>query len=307
MSVKENDVEAKSVCGACGATEVVALDGKGMDPLPGSTPGQWMEPDGAGFIKKRRRAKRRMRTIGAVAATHPKGKSAEEGEEVAIDAAPTLEEINDMAAEVFGVKVVDSGYGEAGDLFIVQMQKDDEYYEAIFDGKSARMLNWAVLDSDLIGLKTGEPSTTVGPAEVTELALKTIQGEVINVVTDTYEGQEVWVAEMTGEDGNDHDIYVSLDGVVVGSDTYEVGLKSDPAADATTPPEAAPVAPEVSPDALPAEDDAVAPVDELAPVAPAPDEVVDSSDAGDATLEKSAVVTPAFMALVAEFQSLETS
>lgn len=311
-------MDVKTVCGACGATEVVALDEKGMQPLPGKPPAQWFEPDGAGFIKKRRRKNRRMRTIGAVAATHPVGKDGEpvEGEvkeDEGIDAPFTIDELREFTTEYFDAKVLDDGQSEDGELYLARLEmKNGVVREAWFNVKTAELLDVLRVDPEELGLN--ETGDIISMDDASALALKTVEGEVLAVVAENWNDQDVWIAEMVGKDGNDHDVYISLDGVVVGHDTYEVGLKSvEPASETDPAVEVKAGAAQPYDDLTPASDDpdnvandpAEAHGGNTAGKEPevAPDEAPEGEEGGEGVEEKSAV-TPEFMAAVAEFTAL---
>lgn len=265
---------SKTVCGSCGAVESVAIDekglmpgfgqtgevvGSGMQELSGDTPGQSNEPDGAGFIKKRKKAKkRRLVTLGAWDAIIPEGKkSLAEDDDYDVDAylcgadrkvytgsdgpcagcaggcssekgLPSLLEVEGLAEGDFGMKILDSGYGAQADLYIVQMErKDGRVVEAMYDGSTAELQGWALLSDELVSEKSIEGvSKVITTDEASDIALKTVQGEVTGVAADQFEGQDAWVVEMTNSEGAPVDVYVGLDGTTLGYDTYDVGLKS---------------------------------------------------------------------------------
>lgn len=247
-------MNVKSVCGACGE---VAVEVKGMMPLPGHIPGQENEPDGAGFIKKRRAAKkRRLHTLGAVAAEH-QGKSGEdddsfmcaaskkmmaEGADVCDDCPGgckseksllSLIEAEGLAEELFEAEVTDSAYSAKNDAMIVQMRvADGRFVEAFWDAKTADFKGWIFVkaaEEEIAGLSDDE---------IQAIAVKTIEGEVTGMVNDTFENETAWAVSLTGADGNEYDVFVSPDGKVLGYDIYETEMKAADPEDEEDPEEA---------------------------------------------------------------------
>jgi hypothetical protein len=126
------------------------------------------------------------------------------------------------------MKILDSGYGAQADLFIVQMErKDGRVVEAMYDGSTAELQGWALLSDELISEKSIEGvSKVITTDEASDIAMKTIEGEVTGVAADQFEGQDAWVVEMTNTEGAPVDVYVGLDGTTLGYDVYDVGLKT---------------------------------------------------------------------------------
>lgn len=220
-------MDIKSVCGNCG---VVSVAEKGMEPLPGKTPGQWHQPDGAGYIAKRRKAKkRRVRTL--LGANTPLTIVKDAQEEVSGDG-PSLAEITDLAEETFSLKAVASGYSVESDMYVIQLAREDgRVSEAIFDAK-AELQQWTLMDEDFVVEKKSAPGTLTS-VEIADIALKSEEifegSTVLQVLAEDFEGQEAWVVEATGKDGAEYDIYVSADGTVLGHDDYSIDLKSEEA------------------------------------------------------------------------------
>lgn len=249
----------KTVCGSCGAVEVSQIDEKGMDPLPGKAPGQWFEPDGAGLIAKRKRGKkRRLRTLGAWDAKIPEGKSFEDAD-VEVEAficgmdrkvyesaegpcaacpggcseekgLPSLVEVEGMAEEDFGTKILGSGFGSQADLFIVQMEHKDglRVIEAHYSGSTGELLGFITLDDSMLTEKAYEEGVEIMSADqAADIALKGFGGEVLTVGADQFEGQDAWVVEMENDKGDSLDVFVGLDGTTLGYDLYEKAVPSD--------------------------------------------------------------------------------
>ena len=150
---------------------------------------------------------------------------------------PTILEVEGLAEEMFGGKVLDSGYGYNSDLFLVEMQrKDGKVIEVIFDGTSSECVGWQLLNDNVLGVVNEksalESSNIIGVDEAAEIAVKSIEGEVIAVDADKFEGIDAWVAEINGIDGKSYDVYVGLDGEVLGYDAYTAEEAADIEAEA---------------------------------------------------------------------------
>ena len=239
-------VPGSKVCGKCGAMAVEVKspseDGEEVIDAKGGMMGyEGMSSMDMDPAKKRRAArKRRIESMGM--------KSAEIGEEDYLCAyerkmhpgsampcascpggcapeqgLPTILEIEGIAEEMFGGKVLDSGYGEMHDLFLVHVErKDGKPVEAFFDGTTGECEGWQVLHINTNGQKSAvlENMSVIGMADAMEIAVKSIDGEVVMVDADEFDGSDVWVVEIEGKDGMYHDVFVDLNGNVVGSEQW---------------------------------------------------------------------------------------
>jgi hypothetical protein len=136
---------------------------------------------------------------------------------------PTLLEVQGLAEDMLAGKVLDSGYAESTDIFVVDVQrKDGKVAEAFYDGTTAECLGWTLLDDNLIGEKSAmQPYTIISINEAAEIATKSLPGEVMSVDADVFEGYDVYAVEIEGKDGKSYDGYVSLDGELLGYDEYD--------------------------------------------------------------------------------------
>lgn len=136
---------------------------------------------------------------------------------------PTLLEVQGLAEGMLGGKVLDSGYAESTDIFVVDVQrKDGRIAEAFYDGVTAECLGWNLLDDAMIGEKSAQqPFDIVSGAEAAEIAVKTLPGQVMGVDADVFEGYDVYAVAIEGADGKSYDGFVSLDGELLGYDEYD--------------------------------------------------------------------------------------
>jgi hypothetical protein len=238
------------VCGKCGAM-AVQVKGPGMnyedemdeDAKPaqgemGEEPMEAMEED---EIKRRMAArKRRMESMNVKSAEWddfsyvcgferkmlggtsepcaacPGGCAPEQG-------LPTLIEVEGLAEMEIGGKALDSGYSDVADLFLVDVErKDGRIAEVTFDGTTGECLGWQLLDDNLLGEKSAfEPVELISIEDAVGIASKTIFGDVVNIDADNFDGFDAYAVEIDGIDGKSYDVFVSLDGKVLGYDEYE--------------------------------------------------------------------------------------
>lgn len=137
---------------------------------------------------------------------------------------PTLLEVQGLAEEMLSGKVLDSGYADAADVFVVDVQlKSGKIAEAVFDGSTAECLGWQLLDENLLSEKSAMPNLDIISIETASaVATKTIFGDVVHVDADMFEGYDAYAVEINGVDGKSYDVFVSLDGEVLGYDAYEM-------------------------------------------------------------------------------------
>ena len=136
---------------------------------------------------------------------------------------PSLLEIEGMAESMFAGKVLDSGYADEVDIFVVDVQrKDGKPVEAYFDGSSGECMGWHLLNEDLIGeVATVPGQKVISFSEASAIATKSIDGEVVSVDADMFDGYDAYAVEIEGLDGKSYDVYVGVDGEILGFDEYE--------------------------------------------------------------------------------------
>ena len=130
---------------------------------------------------------------------------------------PTLIEIEGIAADTFDGKVTDSGYSTDHDVFLVAMDRksDGEGIVVMFDGSTAECVGWRKKD---IGFSEVE---VIGFNDAKEIALKSIDGEFVDVETDVYNGQDAYVVNIKTGESEATDVYVGLGGEILAVDTLD--------------------------------------------------------------------------------------
>lgn len=147
---------------------------------------------------------------------------------------PALIEIEGMAEDMFRGKVLDSGYSDEADLFVVDVErKDGKPVEIFFDGSTGEVMGWHQLSNDVLQVKSAlENKTMISFGEAADIAVKSVEGDIVAVEPDVFEGFDVYAVEIDGINGKSYDVFVSLDGEVLGYDEYTQEEASDIEAEA---------------------------------------------------------------------------
>ena len=147
---------------------------------------------------------------------------------------PGLLHVEGIAEDMFAGKVLDSGYSSDADMFVVDVQaKDGRSVEVFIDGTTAEVLGWHKLDEDSFEQKSALDSMMViNFQEAAEIAVKSIEGDVVAIEPDMFEGFDAYAVEINGIDGKSYDVFVGLDGEVLGYDRYEPEQAADIEAEA---------------------------------------------------------------------------
>lgn len=136
---------------------------------------------------------------------------------------PGLLEVEGIAETEFKGVVIDSGYSADADMFVVDVQvKDGSVREVFIDGTTAEIVGFHKLDDDILEKKSAiDEMMVIGFVDAAEIAVKAIDGTVVAVEPDVFEGIDSYAVEIDGVDGKSYDVFVGLDGEVLGYDKYE--------------------------------------------------------------------------------------
>lgn len=136
---------------------------------------------------------------------------------------PGLLHVEGLAEDMFDGKVLDSGYSAEADMFVVDVEaKDGRALEIFIDGTSAEVLGWHKLDGSAFEQKSlVDEMMLIDFNDAAEIAVKSIEGNVVAVEPDVFEGFDAYAVEIDGLDGKSYDVFVSLDGEVLGYDKYD--------------------------------------------------------------------------------------
>jgi len=249
----------QKVCGKCGAAaETIEAKSEGwvtaetpevkggMSPMESMASDVEDEMDSDPIAKRKKARKKRMETMGVksgefdddafvcaferkmlagtsqVCAQCPGGCASEAD-------MPSLLEVEGIAEDMFSGKVLDSAYADETDIFIVDVQrKDGKPVEIFFDGTSGEVMGWHLLNEKVLGeVAEIAGEKVISFNEAAEIAVKSVEGEVISVDADMFEGYDAYAVEVEGEDGKSYDVFVSLDGEVLGWDEYDAEEAAD--------------------------------------------------------------------------------
>jgi hypothetical protein len=136
---------------------------------------------------------------------------------------PGLLHVEGIAEQEFKGLVIDSGYSAEADMFVVDVQvKDGSVREVFIDGTTAEIVGFHKLDDNIFEQKSAvDELMVISFVEAAEIAIKSIDGTVIAVEPDVFEGIDSYAVEIDGIDGKSYDVFVGLDGEVLGYDRYE--------------------------------------------------------------------------------------
>ena len=135
---------------------------------------------------------------------------------------PSLLEVEGMVENAINGKVLDSGYSEKADTFVLDVErKDGTPVEVFVDGASGEILGWHRLEMDSVQFKqANQGRVIIGFNDAAEIATKSVQGDVVAVEPDIFEGFDAYAVEIEGIDGKSYDVFVDLEGNILGYDEY---------------------------------------------------------------------------------------
>ena len=248
------------VCGKCGAMAVQTKKTEEMmeEELPEEEMSEEMDEEGKGMgyggmsdveigdrmAKRKRNRMRRMESMGMksddmtddlfICAYSREMKSLNSGPCADCNGGclsngtdPDLLEIEGLAEDTLNGKVLDSGYSDEYDMFIVQVErKDGQSVEAYFTGEG-ELDGWFRIPAEEILASEG----TIGIKDAVGLALEAVEGKAASYSVGEFEGNEAYAVEVHGINGKSYDVFVSPNGEVLGYDEYlwddDVDGKSD--------------------------------------------------------------------------------
>ena len=137
---------------------------------------------------------------------------------------PGLLHVEGLAEQMFDGKVLDSGYSAKADMYVIDVQvKSGAVNEVFIDGTTAEVMGFHRLDNSVFEQKSAEEGIhMIEFFEAADIAIKSIDGHVIGVEPDSFEGIDAYAVEIDAFDGKSYDVFVSLDGEVLGYDKYEM-------------------------------------------------------------------------------------
>lgn len=146
-----------------------------------------------------------------------------------------LLEVEGMVEAQFKGQIVDSGYSDIGNMYVVDVvTKSDRVLEVYVDGSTAEVRGMIVLDEEVLQQKSlnEEIVSYIDFAEAADIALKSVPGNLRGVEPEMWNGVDCYVVEIDGLDGKSWDVYVSLDGVEIGQEWLDADEAADIEAEA---------------------------------------------------------------------------
>jgi uncharacterized membrane protein YkoI len=136
---------------------------------------------------------------------------------------PGLLHIEGLAEQMFKGDVIDSGYSQEADMFVVDVQvKSGHVNEVFVDGTTGEVLGFHRLDDSVFEQKSlVSDIEIIDFNEAADIAVKSIPGTVVAVEPAIFEGFDSYQVEIDGLDGKSYDAFVSLDGEVLGYDQWD--------------------------------------------------------------------------------------
>jgi len=136
---------------------------------------------------------------------------------------PGLLHIEGLAEMMFKGDVIDSGYSQEADMFVIDVQtKSGNVNEIFIDGTTAEVLGFHRLDDSVFEQKSlMDDIQLIDFNEAAELAVKSVPGIVVAVEPSVFEGFDAYQVEVDGFDQKSYDVFVALDGEVLGWDKWE--------------------------------------------------------------------------------------
>lgn len=136
---------------------------------------------------------------------------------------PGLLHVEGLAETMFKGAVIDSGYSSEADMFVVDVQTKSGYVNEVFiDGTTAEVLGFHRLDDSVFEQKSlMDDVELIDFNEAAEIAIKSVPGTVLTVEPSVFEGFDAYQVEVDAFDKKSYDVYVALDGEVLGWDKWE--------------------------------------------------------------------------------------
>lgn len=155
---------------------------------------------------------------------HCRGGCMPEGEQKEL---PGLLDVELLAEEEYGT-VLKSGYTPKSDLFILDVARksDGKVIEVAYSGEGENM-GWLMLDQKMVENKDAlAGQKVISMEEASDVAVKELGGEAKSVVGSLFEGFDAYAVQIETEEKS-FDVYVRLDGKVLGYDEFVLDEKTD--------------------------------------------------------------------------------
>tara|TARA_Y100000361_G_scaffold147649_1_gene159432 strand:+ start:8151 stop:10061 length:1911 start_codon:yes stop_codon:yes gene_type:complete len=123
-----------------------------------------------------------------------------------------------------GSEVISSGYSSVDDIFVVDLKREDGSAIEVFLSGEGDELGWLKLDDDMLDQVSSKSIDIISSLQAERIAVKSLGGEAMSVTADVFNDHDVYVVEIEGVDQKSYDVFIGVDGKVLGYDEYEVEL-----------------------------------------------------------------------------------
>jgi len=124
-----------------------------------------------------------------------------------------------VKSDFVGAEILDSGYSSAEDMYLVDIRREDgDYIEIAYSGEG-KQLGWFVIDPDMV--EEREATDIISAKDAETSATEVIEGDVMGVFPDVFQDVDVYSVQIETAEKS-YDVYVTLDGGVLGYDEYEL-------------------------------------------------------------------------------------
>jgi len=123
-----------------------------------------------------------------------------------------------------GSEIVGSGYSGADDIFVLDVKRADGSAIEIFMSGEGEELGWLKIDEELLQEKELASWDIISHADAEAVAVKTVGGDANSVSPDIFNNEDVYVVQVETADQKSFDVFVNMEGKVLGYDEYQVEL-----------------------------------------------------------------------------------
>lgn len=132
---------------------------------------------------------------------------------VSSDARPDLLEIEAMAQDLIGGKVLFSAYSDEFDMFAVQVRRKDGQPVEVYFASDGEHDGWLRIPESSVYTKSAD---VVDLPVAIEAALEVIEGKALAIAVGRFEDQEAFLVDVDGLDGKSYEVAVAPNGTVYG-------------------------------------------------------------------------------------------
>lgn len=143
------------------------------------------------------------------------------------DQLPSLLDVAMAAEAELKGEVFDLGYSAQDDLFVLDLKRADGTSIETFYTGEGKHAGWYLLNQELVdaagveGKDAWAAPKVISIEQAEKVALESVEGKSMGAVPAMFEGFDAYAIEVDGVDGKSYDVYVGLEGEVLGYDSYD--------------------------------------------------------------------------------------